>query len=79
MYDTRVAIRETRVQIYTRDEMTILVYNTRYAVGKSHVCTRFSYRQSHVCTRVAYRQSRVQQLTHGKVKMASWMDSECIS
>ena len=61
-------MRETRVQICTRDAMTILTYNTRHAVGKSHVCTG-----------VSYRQIRVQQLTYEKVKMASWMDSECIS
>ena len=38
-YDTRVAIRETHVQICTRVSMTILAYSTRYVVGKVvYVC-----------------------------------------
>ena len=62
-YDTRVAIRETPVQICTRVAMT----NTR--VQYTTCC-----RKSRVCTRVAYRQSRVQQLTYEKVKwQAIWI------
>ena len=41
MYDTRVALKETHIQIYTRVAMRIVAYITRVVKEDSCVCTWF--------------------------------------